>query len=353
MINEKLLESCMDSIIGTKQVYSAVMRVESGDGSFAWTGARGEMQADSKYFIASVTKMYVTAVIMSLAHENKLSLNDKISKYIDAKYMEGLHVYKGVDYSGEITVMHLISNTSGIPDYFFYKEKGKPAAADSLFAGADEAWGFDKTIAAVKNMKPKFAPGTKVAYSDPNYQLLGKIIEAVTGKEDGDVFKERIFDVLKLPNSYMYENPNDKSPVAFYYKDKKTWLPNYMASVGAEGGIVSTAEDVMIFTKAFFGGRFFPKEKIEGLKKWRMLLPPPGLFYFGIGLEKMPAPRIMTPFKPIKEIVGFWGQTGSFSWYNTDADLYFTGTANQCNGRGHNAAGKAIFKIIQNNINKF
>ena len=109
---------------------------------------------------------------------------------------------------------------------------------------------------------------------------------------------------------------------------------------------MSTAEDVMVFVKAFFEGRFFPKEKIEGLKQWNLMLPPPALLYYGIGLEKTPTPRIIT-IKPIRELIGFWGQTGSFAWYNSDADLYFTGTTNQIDGTGHRAAMGAILKVIK------
>nr|WP_203219157.1 hypothetical protein [Anaerobacillus isosaccharinicus] len=64
-------------------------------------------------------------------------------------------------------------------------------------------------------------------------------------------------------------------------------------------------------------------------------------------MEKLFTPRIISPFKPIKEIVGFWGQTGSFAWYNPDTDLYFCGTTNQINGAGHTAVGKAMLKIIK------
>ena len=103
----------------------------------------------------------------------------------------------------------------------------------------------------------------------------------------------------------------------------------------------------MLFMKEFFKGRFFPKEKINELKKWNLILPPPGVFHFGIGLEKMYVPWIASPFKPIKEILGFWGQTGSFAFYNSDTDLYFCGTTNQINGAGHRAAGSAIVKIVK------
>jgi CubicO group peptidase (beta-lactamase class C family) len=69
-----------------------------------------------------------------------------------------------------------------------------------------------------------------------------------------------------------------------------------------------------------------------------------------MGLEKLFVPRIVSSFKPITEIVGFWGQTGSFAWYNPDAQLYFTGTTNLTNGGGHAAAMKAILKIIKSVI---
>jgi D-alanyl-D-alanine carboxypeptidase len=152
---------------------------------------------------------------------------------------------------------------------------------------------------------------------------------------------------MNFHDTYAYKDINDHSPVPFYYNSRELWLPKYIASVTVEGGIVSTANEVMIFLKAFFRGHFFPKERIQDLKKWNLILPPPGVFYFGIGLEKLPTPRILSPFKPIKEILGFWGQTGSFAFYNPETDLYICGTTNQINGRGHMAAGSAMLKIVK------
>jgi D-alanyl-D-alanine carboxypeptidase len=348
-IKEELLNQCLEEIINKKNVFSAVLRVESGDNSFTWTGAVGEMQKDSQYFIASVTKLYITAIVMHLIEEGKLNLDDKIANYLPSSYIQGLHVLKGVDYSNAITIKHLISNTSGLPDYFFHKQANGKTAASSLLEGNDQSWDLDTTIQTVKELTPNFVPGKKgkAAYSDTNYQLLGRIIEIITGKGIDEVFQEFLFDPLSLRNTYVFRDTSDNGPVPFYYKSKKLWLPNYMVSVPAEGGIVSSAEESMVFLKEFFKGRFFPKENIEKLKKWNLILPPPSLFYYGIGLEKLFTPRIISPFKPIKEIVGFWGQTGSFAWYHPDTELYFCGTTNQINGAGHAAAGKAIFKIIK------
>jgi len=349
MVKEKLLNDVLNKMIEHKQIFSGVLCVEKGDGSFSWTGAAGDMQKDSRFFIASVTKLYVTAVVMQLIEENRIKLTDKISEYLPKEYFEGIHILKGVDYSDEITVAHLISNTSGLPDYFFHKQADGRTAADDLLEGKDEAWPLDKTIGLIKNLTPNFKPGAKgkAAYSDSNYQLLGKIIENVTDKSIDDVFQDYIFSKLNLSNIYVYRDIKDNTPVPFYYKSRELWLPNYMSATGVEGGIVATANDLMIFLKGFFNGHFFPKEKITDLKQWNLILPPPGLFYFGIGLEKLFTPRIASPLKPIKEILGFWGQTGSFAFYNPETDLYFCGTTNQINGAGHRFAGNAMAKIIK------
>jgi len=349
MIKEKLLNTIFDQIITKKRIYSAVLQVDNSDGSFSWSKAGGNMNVNSRYSIASVTKLYVTAVVMRLIEENRITLCDKITKYLPESLWKGLHVLNRVDYSKEITIGHLISNTSGLPDYFFHKQPDGKTVADNLMTGNDQPWPLDKTIGLIKNLKPRFIPGAtgKASYSDSNYQLLGRIIENITDKAIGEVFHEYIFSVLDFKNTYTYKDINDDTPVPFYYNTKKLWLPNYMASITAEGGIISTAREVMIFLKEFFKGRFFPQNKITDLKQWNLILPPPGMFYFGIGLEKLFTPKIFSPFKPIKEILGFWGQTGSFAFYNPDTDLYFCGTTNQINGEGHMAVGNAIIKIIK------
>lgn len=348
-ISEELLQRGVNKMVDNNRIFGAVLCVENSNQSISWTGAAGNMQTESRYFIASVTKLYITAVVISLVAEGKLRLDDKISKYLPDSYMKGLHFLKGVDYSAGITVKHLISNTSGLPDYFFHKQANGKTVASALMDGHDEPWPLERTIGLVKNLKPSFRPGAKgkAAYSDTNYQLLGKIIETITEMSIGEVFHDYIFSQLNLKDTYTYCDVNDNTPAPFYCKDRKLWLPDYMTSVAPEGGIVSTAGEVMLFLKEFFNGRFFPKEEINNLKQWNLILPPPGLFFFGIGLEKLWTPWFASPFKPIREIIGFWGQTGSFAFYNSDSDLYFTGTTNQINGAGHRAAAGAMVRIIK------
>jgi D-alanyl-D-alanine carboxypeptidase len=347
-LNDLLLNQIAQKMQRNKSVFGAVLCVEKGDSSISWVGGVGNMKAEDRYFIASVTKLYVTAVMLMLRAENSVTFTDNIYKYFPEELINGIHVLDGVDYTRDISIAHLLSNTSGIPDYFYY-DKPKGEAATDLMQGNDQPWPLDKAIQRAKTLKPKFKPGQKgkVHYSDTNYQLLGGIIEKVTGKWIGDVFKEYIFQQLNLKDTYAFQDINDTTPVPFYYKSQEVRSPRYMASVTAEGGIVSTAKETMVFLKAFFNSFFFPKETLGELKEnWNMIYFP-GQFYFGLGLEKLWTPRLFSPFKPIKEVLGFWGQTGAFAFYNPETDLYFTGTINQASGFGHSAAYNAILKIIK------
>ncbi len=335
-------------MVDGKNVLGTVLRVESGDGSLAYAAAAGEMGVDDRYFLASVTKLYVTAVVLRLVAEERLRLEDRIVDFFPDGTLAGLHVLKGVDHTGEITVAHLMSNTSGLPDYFFGKTLSGRSAAEGLLAGKDEPWPLERILATARALGPRFRPGQagRALYSDTNYELLGATVERATGKPIAQVFKEFIFDELELRDTYVFQDESDATPAQLYYTSQPVRLPRYLASVTAEGGIVSTAAECMRFLKAFFSGRFFPREEIENLKRWNLLLRP-GTFLYGLGLEKIYIPRTLAPLFPFGEILGYWGQTAAFAWYNPRRDLYFTGTANQLAGPGHRAALRAIFRILR------
>lgn len=347
-LNETYFMETTQKMLKNKSVYGAVFCVENSDKSISFIEGIGDIKSDDRYFIASVTKLYVTAVMIMLREEGKLDFSDRMHTYFPEGLIDKIHVLNGKDNTKDITIAHLLSNTSGIPDYFYY-DKPKGEAASMLLTGKDQAWPLDKAVMNAKKLKPKFMPGQKgkVNYSDTNFQLLGGIIEKVTGRQIGEVFDEYIFKPLGLKDTYAYKDLADTTPVPMYYKTQKIHAPNYMASVTAEGGIVSTAKESMAFVKAFFEGFFFPKEMIEELKtNWNMIYFP-GQFFFGLGLEKLWTPRIFTPVKPIGEVLGFWGQSGAFAWYNPKTGLFFTGTINQASGFGHSAAYRAIIRIIK------
>jgi D-alanyl-D-alanine carboxypeptidase len=342
------LTATVQRMVRARAVHGAILCVERGDGSLSWRGAAGNLGADDRYFIASVTKLYVTVVVLQLQNEGRLGLDDPIARHLPADLLRGLHVMDGVERTHEVTVRHLISNTSGLTDYFFGKGDGGRSAGDALLQGHDEAWPLERIIERARTLRPRFVPGRpgKVHYSDTNYALLGRIIETVTGTTIADVFRQMIFEPLGLRDTYAFSDPADHSPAPMYYRDRPLHVPRYIASVTAEGGLVSTAAEVMVFLKAFFGGRFFPRETVDELARWNRIYFP-GQFDFGIGLERQWIPWIMSPRIPIGDLLGFWGQSGAFAFHNPRRDLSFTGTVNQLSGMGHSAAVGAMVRIMQ------
>lgn len=198
-----------------------------------------------------------------------------------------------------------------------------------LTSGEDRGWSFEESLTLAKTIKNKFKPNIKgkALYSDTNYQILGKIIEVIRQKTISEVFKEEIFNPLNLKNTYLYTDYKDTTPIHLNFKNKPLLIPKAMTSFKADGGIVSTEEESMIFLKAFFNGTFFSKEYLK-----EMTSVSNNIFFplkYGIGLMRFDIPRYFTVFKKYPELLGHSGLSGAFSYYCPKLDLYFTGTVNQ------------------------
>lgn len=101
--------------------------------------------APTPYFIASTTKLYVTALIMQLRAEGRIDIDAPAAALLDPSIMAGIHSLRGVDASGRITVRQLLSHTSGIADYFEQRRRdGSSQFADAL--AHDAAWTFEDVL---------------------------------------------------------------------------------------------------------------------------------------------------------------------------------------------------------------
>jgi len=293
-----------------------------------WQGASGNLEVQQPFFIASTTKLFVTALIYKFLDEGKLTLDDKITKYLDSSITNRLHVYKGTDYSNTITIKHLLAHTSGIPDYFQNKGASGKSLEDELVIGNDQYWTFEQAINRSKAMKPLFIPGAKnkAHYSDANFQLLGKIIENISGKLFYDNCMEHIINPLHLTNTYLYANASDTKPKTLYYKQSELIIPKAMTSFGPDGGMVSTTEDMLVFTEAFFTGRLFPVQYIKEMQVWNNIFTP---MQSGVGIHLFKLPWLFNPTGAIPEIIGHSGLSGALAYYSPKHNLYIAGTVNQ------------------------
>jgi D-alanyl-D-alanine carboxypeptidase len=319
-------QSVLDKTIDGKKVFGTSFIIKKD--TSVWQGSSGNLSKNQSYFIASTTKLFTTAIILKLKSLSKLSLDDKISDYLDKDIVQGLHIYKGKEYSNELTIRHLLSHTSGLPDYFQGQDKNGKSLEKELTAGNDQYWTFEQSIERTKSMKALFVPGSKnkANYSDANFQLLGKIIENITHKSYSENCKIWIFDPLGLRETYVYQDTTDLTPKRLFYKSNPLYIPKAMASFGADGGIVSTSEEMLVFIEAFFCGTLFPSIYIEELQKWNKIFFP---MQSGLGIHLFKLPWIFNPTGLIPYFIGHSGLSGALAFYSPKENLYIAGTVNQ------------------------
>lgn len=320
------LEKIFNKTTGSNQIHESVLFVENTSGNFSYGNGYGGKSIDSPLLMASITKLFTTTCILALQEQGRLFLNDKVLNYFDDAILKGLHIYGAKEYSYELTISDLLFQTSGLPDVF---EEGKDSAKNHSIT-EDLYITFDEMVAWAKKLKPHFAPRTaqKAFYADINFDLLGEIIEKVTDLPLDEVYRQLIFEPIGLSNTYLPKSETDFVP-NIYYKDKSIYRPNIVMSSRASGGCITTARELMIFIKAFFGGKLFSKTIFDQLSIYNKLQISKGPIYYGGGYMQIPLDGLTTFFMGKGELLGHCGSTGSFAFYYPIKDLFIVGDVNQ------------------------
>jgi len=315
-------EKAFNKMTGSKSVHEAALLVENSKGDFSADFGYGGKTVDSPMFTASIGKMFTTTCILTLEKQNQLSLSDPLGKYLDKVVLDGLHIYKGVDYSEKLTISNLLFQTSGLPDWL---ENGRDK---KVFIDADVFLSFEEKIASIKGDKRFFAPGARSRYSDTNFSILGKIIETITQKSLAQVCKDWIFSPLGLSQTYL-PTTKEECIVNIFYKEKSLHRPNAMLAASGSGDGITTARELMVFLKAFFNGRLFEKSTFDRLCKYGKLQLTMGGAWYGGGYMRVPLGVARTLFRGSGELLGHTGATASYAFYYPEKDLYFVGDFNQ------------------------
>lgn len=321
-----ILQDILNQSVDNKKIFGTSFSLQYQNQ--IWSGSSGNLRHDSQYFIASTTKLFTTAVILALVSEKRLNPDDYIGKYLEDEITKDLHIFNGRDESKGITIRHLLAHTSGLPDYFQQKDTKGISLEKSILSGHDEFWSFEQVIERTKSLSPLFIPDTpeKAHYSDSNFQLLGKIIENITGSSISSNYEKYIFQPLQLQQTYLYHDIRDTRPQTMYHKNKKLHIPKAMTSFGPDGGIVSTSGEMITFIKAFFNGQLFPLSYIGQLQKWNKIFFP---MQSGEGIHRFKLPWIFNPFGNFPELIGHSGLSGALAFCNPEKDIYISGTVNQ------------------------
>jgi CubicO group peptidase (beta-lactamase class C family) len=258
---------------------------------------KAPMQKDAIFRIASQTKAITSVAIMMLYEEGRFMLDDPISNYIPEfknprvldKYNKADTTYTTVPAKREITIRDLLTHTSGLG----YAQIGSPEA-NAIYAKAGVVGGigvpFNILADKIKILGglPLFhQPGEKWTYG-LNTDVLGYLVEVVSGMSLKDFFQKRIFDPLGMKDTYFYL-PADKQKrlVMLYTEDKRTKLPVKMPEKLDEmnrdypkmngtyysggAGLSSTVYDYAIFLQMLLNGGEYNGKRLLSHNSVRMM----------------------------------------------------------------------------------
>lgn len=349
---QSTLQSAFQSAVERdSKVYNAYLLVHSdklGIHTELAAGQSGGMPADPRqpFYIASITKLFTATLIGILVSRGKLRFHDPIAKYVDGSILAGLHVLDGHDYAPDIQIHHLLNHTSGLSDYFEEKPTSGPAIISLMLDEPERIWTPAELFAWSKqHLKPHFAPGRRLHYSENGYNLLGLAIERLTGLALPEAFRQYIFEPLGMRHSWFVHGgqplDTDHLPLAqLYYGSRNvTGIPSLSISF-AGGGIASTAPDLLLFMRALATGKLFDQGTLAAMRQNAVKFVPGIRYSYGI-MDIVGMPLLM----PARiRCWGNAGSTGTFLFYHPRTDSILAGALNQF--RYHAKGIRFMLKLV-------
>ena len=291
-----------------------------------WQGR--PVDAQTPFLIASTSKLFITTMLFQLADEGRLGLDDALERFFPGE-LEGLHVWEGQDLTRQLTLRHLLSHSSGLPDYFEGKRRDGSTLAGELLAGQDRAYGLSEVLHWARDeMRPAFAPGARAFYSDTNFYLLSEVVARAGGEDLDAALARRICAPLGLEQTAFFRPGMAALPLR--NGAQVVEIPLALASMPGDGGAVSNLADLAAFTRAFFDGRLFSKAFLEQLPPWRRVFFP---LRAGLGVLRFGVPRWLPPFRRDLEFIGHSGISGTVAFCYPARGRIIVGTVNQLQGR--------------------
>jgi CubicO group peptidase (beta-lactamase class C family) len=218
---------------------------------------RAPIDARTRFRLASVTKQLTAASIMLLVRDGRLRYDDTLTQALPGF----------PDYGKAITIRHLLTHTSGLPDYEelmdkVEKQKG-PVWTPERQIRDDEVLGLLEG-----ETRGVFAPGESWAYSNSGYVVLGLVAARAAGKSFGEVLRERIFEPLAMTRTLAYEKGRNEVPDRAYGHTKEgarfrqTDQSSTSATLG-DGGVYSCLEDLAKWDEALRTHALLSEEEMK------------------------------------------------------------------------------------------
>lgn len=313
-----------------RRVPGAVLLVDTPAGRFLEAAgvadlASGEpVTVDDRFEIGSITKLFTAVALLQLQEEGALSLDDPLAKWLPDLAAE-------IPYGDEMTLRQLATHTAGLGDYERDLYPMPQALTNPSILG--KAYAPTELVRWVaENKPPLFPPGAsgRWMYSNTGYVILGMVLEAVTGQPLGEIYRERIFELLGMESAILLEDaPAVGETVRGYnamtgeYVDATGWNPS---GAWASGALAMNAPDLARFAQALAGGELFQDpQSLAQMTDFVSTGQPRGFTGYGLGLAQLaggtwghaggtPGFGAVLLIRPDEGVTAVWlGNSGSFN----------------------------------------
>lgn len=282
------------------------------------------LQVEDRFRVGSLTKTMTAVTVLRLVDQGRLSLDDRLSRYVP-----------GIGNGDLITVRQLLAMRAGVYDF-----TGNQRLMLRWWKSLTAPWTPAQTIAAIRRGTPQYPPGTQGRYDNSNYEILGRIIEVVTGRDATQVIRDEVIVPAGLTETTLPTSPGMPGPFRRGYtrlddgrlRDTTHINPIWPWTAGMA---VSTLADLRTWSRVLASGSLISAQmQAEQRRGTRLQGGGHGGDTYGLGMA-------MTR-------TGWWGHTGYVFGYNTAMyTKVTTGTTIVVTGNdGADAVFGAVVKAI-------
>jgi D-alanyl-D-alanine carboxypeptidase len=269
------------------------VRLTSG---FAEVPGKTPVRVGDRFRVGSLTKSFVSALVLQLAAEGRLSLDDTVERWLPGLVPNGR----------AITIRRLLNMKAGLYDY----PEDRRVEGDFTSGNWAHRWRPEQLVRIAVSHEPLFAPGAGWSYCNTCYILAGLIVEQATGNTIGQELRRRIFVPLGLRDTtFDTERRIAGRHVHGYVRDGGKLVDTTLLTPSwawAAGAVVSTVDDVARFYRALFEGRVVGPSQLAEMKA--TVAAYSKTQRYGLGVARFP-----TPCGPL------WGNGGDFVGFNSSA----------------------------------
>lgn len=251
-------DSRLDSVISylhKKKGFNGTVLVTKFDqviykGAFGYADFyhKDTLSTQTTFQLASVSKQFTAMAIMMLQEQGRLGYDDTVD-----------HILPGFPYKG-ITVRHLLTHRSGLPNYTYFSEK--------LWSDRNLSMTNDDMLRLMEKHKPAvyFKPNRRFDYSNTGYALLASIVEKTSGMPFSTFLQKHIFDPLKMNNTFTFSDSLARATglvATGHTGGKRKRTHDYTDTVLGDKGVYSNVDDLYRWDQALYTQKLVKKETLE------------------------------------------------------------------------------------------